>query len=280
MAKSVYTDLSKRLVISIFVSLLIIFSIYFSLDPHWKYFHLSLLVVLGFFATNEYVEMARKKGGFIPSYVPQISTSILVIFMFIAAQSIARTNLIIFLIFIYLLLNFFLHLGFKKSAIYDLAVSFFPIIYIALPLGLSFFVLFGVPHGRWWIAYLIFVTKVADIGAYFGGKAFGRKKLAPIISPNKTVAGFICAILVAVATSLVAYTFAYPYVEWGWEKTIALGLLLGSLGQCGDLFESLLKRDAKIKDSSSLPGIGGILDLLDSILLNIPVLFFFLLWFL
>lgn len=238
------------------------------------------MIVLGFLATDEYVQMAKKKGSFIPHLFPQISTVALLLSMFIASQYIARTDLVIFLIFLYLLSNFFLHLGIKKSAISDLAVSFFPIIYIALPLGLSFFVLFGVPHGRWWIAYLIFITKVADIGAYFGGKAFGRKKLAPVTSPNKTRVGFICAILIATSTSSIAYWLAYPYVDWGWIKTIFLGLLLGLVGQYGDLFESLLKRDADVKDSSSIPGIGGILDLLDSILLNIPILFFYLLWFL
>lgn len=125
---------------------------------------------------------------------------------------------------------------------------------------------------------LIAVVKMGDIGAYTVGRLAGRHKLAPALSPGKTIEGLIGGLLAAVATSAAIFHGLAPAIDasstaaatiWG---SIAFGLVVGAAGAFGDLAESLLKRSADQKDSSRwLPGFGGVLDILDALLLAAPV---------
>jgi phosphatidate cytidylyltransferase len=125
----------------------------------------------------------------------------------------------------------------------------------------------------------IAVVKLADAGAYLAGRSFGRRPLAPLLSPKKTVEGAAGAIIAAIASSLVCRWLLVPQMvpktnlqADSWLNWLILGVLLGIAGILGDLAESLIKRDAGQKDSSRwLPGLGGMLDLLDSILSAAPV---------
>ncbi len=121
------------------------------------------------------------------------------------------------------------------------------------------------------------ITWIADMAAYFGGKAFGKRKLAPEVSPNKTVAGAVCALTAAVAVASVYSRLVLPgawALDWG--PTIAFGFTVGLLAIVGDLVESALKRECGVKDASNLlPGHGGMLDRLDSVLWALPTAFFF-----
>lgn len=119
------------------------------------------------------------------------------------------------------------------------------------------------PHGRWWVVFVLFVTWAADTGAYLAGRAWGRHRLAPRLSPGKTWEGFFGGCLVG---SLVG-AFLGILIELGAGPGALLGLLIGSLGTLGDLSISVLKRRAGVKDSGNLfPGHGGMLDRLDSLL--------------
>ncbi|MBI3900607.1 MAG: phosphatidate cytidylyltransferase, partial [Chlamydiia bacterium] len=168
------------------------------------------------------------------------------------------------------------HFKEKKGAILDLACSWFALFYIGVPLGMMLAILYQSPDklGQWWLAYLIVATKITDVGAYIGGKLLGKRKLAPIISPAKTIEGAISGFIFALISGFVFYAFSplpLGSVEWVF---LTIFLSLGSL--FGDLFESLLKRDAHRKDSNSLPGFGGALDLLDSLLCTAPILYLYL----
>ena len=122
----------------------------------------------------------------------------------------------------------------------------------------------GAVGGEWWTLASIIIVVVTDIGAYASGLAFGRHKLAPIISPGKTVEGFVGSILVAIVTGAL---LAWLMLGQPWWVGVVMGVLLALVGTMGDLTESLIKRDLGIKDiSSMLPGHGGFLDRLDSIL--------------
>jgi phosphatidate cytidylyltransferase len=125
--------------------------------------------------------------------------------------------------------------------------------------------LFRLPSGRSWVFFAFGVVVTGDTVAYFAGKRFGVKKLAPDISPGKTRAGAWGYILGGLTVGALAARFVffdYPFFE-----IVGLALLLAVLGQIGDLFESLLKRVFDVKDSSSLvPGHGGVLDRLDSLI--------------
>lgn len=121
---------------------------------------------------------------------------------------------------------------------------------------------------------LVLVVKVSDSGQYFVGKRFGERKLAPVLSPGKTWEGAVGGIgisAIITATVLTLYLDSMTGVS-GWSRVLVYCLVLSIVGLVGDLAESLLKRDAGVKDSSSwLPGLGGILDVLDSLLVTAPI---------
>ncbi len=127
---------------------------------------------------------------------------------------------------------------------------------------------------------LLFVAKLSDTGAYFCGKTFGRHKLAPKLSPGKTIEGAIGGIAFACLASWVFFQFLAPKILgadaepsplWG---ILLYGIIIAVAGMLGDLSESLLKRDMQCKDSSNwLPGLGGVLDILDSVLAAAPPAF-------
>jgi phosphatidate cytidylyltransferase len=124
-------------------------------------------------------------------------------------------------------------------------------------------------HGTTWVILTILLcVKFTDIGAYFGGRRFGKHKLIPWLSPGKTWEGLFCGLITA---GLVGAACA-PWIRHvPWWKGFIFGMVIGGIGQLGDLLESLMKRDAEVKDSGTLvPGFGGILDIIDSPLLAAP----------
>ena len=133
-------------------------------------------------------------------------------------------------------------------------------------------------EGKIFLLYFVLLTKFSDMGAYAAGSLIGRHKMIPRISPGKTWEGFAGAIVVSTVASLVFVHFlGSKMVGMNWLHATILGILLGSTAVVGDLIESLFKREAGVKDSGNLfPGIGGILDLLDSLLFNAPIMYLYL----
>src|SRR5439155_905085 len=132
--------------------------------------------------------------------------------------------------------------------------------------------------GQFYVLYLIAVTKFADMGAYLTGSAIGRHLMVPHISGKKTWEGFFGAIVFALLCSLALFKLMPGHLAaLTWTHATILGLLLGFAAVLGDLAESIIKRSTDVKDSGNLlPGIGGALDLLDSLLFTAPLLFFYL----
>lgn len=120
-------------------------------------------------------------------------------------------------------------------------------------------------------------TWVFDTSAYLIGSKFGRRRIAPRISPNKSLEGTVGGLIISILAGIFAkHTFA-PFLSI--PHVLMLGLIISLSGQLGDLFESLLKRSVEVKDSSSLlPGHGGILDRIDSLIFTIPVSYYYFLW--
>jgi len=142
----------------------------------------------------------------------------------------------------------------------------FSMLYLGL-LGL-FVPAVRIEFGPWHLLMLIFVVKCSDIGAYTAGLLFGRHKFSPVISPKKTWEGMAGAVAAAV---VVAVVFAVSCDIMAWWLGAVFGVVFAFIGQLGDLAESMLKRDAEMKDSSNnVPGFGGILDVVDSILVTAP----------
>jgi phosphatidate cytidylyltransferase len=141
---------------------------------------------------------------------------------------------------------------------------------------------FGPGCGVFFMVYTLVSVVGCDVGAYFAGRAWGRRKLAPQISPNKSVegalGGVIAAGLFGLSTKLVFDLF---WPDWSaaipWSAALGFAVLLAVVGIIGDLVESLLKRDAKVKDTGALlPGMGGVLDRIDAPLLGLPTMYYLL----
>jgi phosphatidate cytidylyltransferase len=135
----------------------------------------------------------------------------------------------------------------------------------------------GAEAGYLTIASLVVAAKLGDVGAYTFGRLFGRRKMAPLLSPGKTWAGFLGAVAGAALGGWTWLQFATPLFNSAWQPpawywSVLFGMLIGVAGLVGDLCESLIKRDMQQKDAAALmPGFGGLLDLLDSILYAGPV---------
>lgn len=132
-------------------------------------------------------------------------------------------------------------------------------------------------RGVLFLLTLMAVVWIADIAAYFVGRALGRRKLAPHISPGKTregaLGGIACVVVFVLACAVFPGTYGAALVaRWGWGGALALAVVLAALSIAGDLFESLIKRRAGIKDSSHLlPGHGGVLDRIDALIPVLPL---------
>ena len=127
-------------------------------------------------------------------------------------------------------------------------------------------------YGAWWTLGFLIIIWLADVGAYFSGKRFGRNKLAPAISPGKTIEGALGGLLMVLVVTLMLHQF-YPILSILW--VLPMTLLVAMFSIFGDLYESRLKRVGGVKDSGSiLPGHGGVLDRIDGVLVGLPVFIF------
>jgi phosphatidate cytidylyltransferase len=142
----------------------------------------------------------------------------------------------------------------------------------------SFFVqLRWLSHGVAALAVAIFVPKCGDIGAYFTGRAIGRHPMAPTLSPKKTWEGAAGGLAASVVTALLIKAITPDFLSW--VSAAGFGVVVGAVAMVGDLMESLIKRDSGMKDASQVvPGFGGVLDVVDSILFSAPVSYWWLLY--
>ena len=165
-----------------------------------------------------------------------------------------------------------------------MAFTLFGLLYVPWPFSFVTKIIFLLPRdngsvtGHWYVLWLIVVTKFSDMGAYVTGSLIGKHPLIPHISPKKTWEGFFGALVFSIGGGcglLAIMPHKLGYLQQ--IDAVVLGLVLGFAAIIGDLAESIIKRSADVKDSGKfLPGIGGALDLIDSILFTAPLLFFYL----
>ncbi len=169
-------------------------------------------------------------------------------------------------------ISYFLKYAKPKAASTELKLDKLFIAFVVLPAAaLAMQKIHAMHQGADWLFYALALVWVADIGAYFSGKKFGKNKLAPNISPGKTKEGLIGAVI---ATSIYTLIASY-YFELDTERSallVLLSVILTFISVSGDLYFSFLKREVGVKDSGNiLPGHGGILDRIDSVLAAMPV---------
>lgn len=258
----------KRAVTSIILILAGILSIF--VLPVWVFGAVvSLFIGLGLY---EFFRLSGAKKIF-PlsfSYIGILSGVLLPFITYLYRPTGGIWEMIFFIIILITL--FIIHFARRESqnAVNLIAVTLFAIFYI----GWFFTFLVKIrflEDGSKLVAYLLLVTKAGDIGAYLVGSNFGRHKLIPRISPNKSVEGAIGGFIF----SIVCAVLSRYYLAWmSFGFIMISGVLIGVFAQLGDLAESLIKRDYDVKDSSVfLPGLGGMLDVIDSLLFTAPVFY-------
>jgi len=265
------SSLIKRIATSAFMVTLAVVVTFFL--PNWA-FALLASAMIGM-AMFEFFTMAELKGFVVYKYIGTfigICVPLIVYFQMGGEGYFTSEPFVIVIACLFIFV-----LQFTKRdvshALGSIAITLFGLLYIAW--FFSFFIkLKFLPGGVRFVSFLILVTKMGDVGAYLIGNEFGRHGLIPEISPKKTVEGTIGGLIFSVASALAskAYLPTFSYIHLAF-----LGLLLGILAQVGDLAESLLKRDCGAKDAgSNLPGFGGMLDLVDSLLFTVPIFYFYL----
>jgi phosphatidate cytidylyltransferase len=278
-------DLSRRLTVSSILGVVVSFLIAFSTSSFVSLLLMLFVAALAGIGIWEYAQLAVNKGIRPATRWMVVAAVAEVAALYTSLVFVDFPQLPILVLAVAMVAFFLLHFKDSTDALFTIAVEFFGVAYVAVPLSLMLGVLYPVAHegipqeGRWWLIYLIIVTKIADVGAYFVGRLWGKNKLSPNLSPKKTIEGAIAGFLSAVLASMLIYYAGNRFLDGNFSisfgESIWLGMLIGVIGQIGDLAESLLKRDAIVKDSNTLPGLGGVLDMVDSLLFTTPIVYFF-----
>jgi len=238
----------------------------------WAFAAASIVVILGIYELHR---MMLHEG-----YHPLIFISLLLSVIFLVAAMLPQLRLLLLELGLgtALLVSFPL-LFFRKKlegAVVDWSLTLAMAIYLGWPLSLfpllrGFQV--GISPGFWWVLTVLLGVWGFDSGAFFTGHFAGRHKLAPDISPAKTWEGVIGGMILSITAALLFTTWPLGVP---WYLAIVLGILIGSAATLGDLAESLIKRQTHVKDSGQIiPGHGGILDRIDSLLFAVIVVYIF-----
>jgi phosphatidate cytidylyltransferase len=179
----------------------------------------------------------------------------------------------VIMLFIALLAHLFLYAE-HEAVLPSLGATVFAQLYVPFLLS-HLLLLVQLPSGRRWIFFVLFVIFAGDTGAYYVGHRWGRRKLWPSVSPGKTVAGAVGGLFASLVIALIAGKLLLSSSGIGLGFLLILAFALALVGQMGDLIESMLKRVSQVKDAGGLlPGHGGLLDRLDSLIFAFPLTFY------
>jgi phosphatidate cytidylyltransferase len=255
------SQLGKRLLSSAFLVSISIGTIFYA--PMW--FYLIIVEVIVLVSLNEFFMLAEKKNIQVNRMIGLFFGACLPLAFLFHSDSM----ILVLACLAVFMFNFPRHL--MHQAIVSTSVTMFGLIYIAWFFSHLIY-LRQLDLGAQWVFFTVLVVKGGDAGAYFTGKAIGKTKLIEHVSPKKTVEGAVGGWLTSIVLAIVS-GFYLPGVSF-WSLLI-LGASVSIISQLGDLSESLIKRDAGVKDSGVIPGLGGALDVMDSLLLTIPFVFYY-----
>lgn len=277
--------LKQRLIAGFLGSAILLIVVFLSHLPIFKLLFTLLASGVISLALWEYYNIARTKGFQPLIKIGIVGTVCFVIATFLQSQFNAKMlpeitlGITLIAAFIYYFIK-------GSDPFVNLSITGFGILYLTIPLSylinINYFASEPIVRdGRWCLFYLLLVTKITDTAAFFLGKKYGKLQLSPYISPKKTWEGALGGLLGAILTSMLLYVFFHLFFELvplniTLFQSIWLGALISIAAQFGDLSESLLKRDVGVKDSSHLPGLGGVLDIVDSLVFTSPLMYIFL----
>lgn len=256
----------KRLLSSL--SLIVIAIIAIFLLPGWL-FTLILSGIIGI-SVYEFYTIIKKKGFPLYKYFGIIVSLLLPWAFFLDFNPFEYWGFALIVILCFILFLIELTRSDNSNAIVAISITLLGIIYISWTLSFILRIKFF-PQGNLLLAWLILVTKSGDIGAYLIGSKKGKHNLIPRISPKKSIEGSLGGLVFSVIAASLGWFFLR---DISILHIFSLGLLIGILSQVGDMAESVIKRDCQVKDSGKLlPGIGGMLDVMDSMIFTVPVFY-------
>ncbi|MBK9097648.1 MAG: phosphatidate cytidylyltransferase [bacterium] len=269
------TENFKRVIVSILAIPIILISSY--LGGYYFFAFVTIISILSFY---EFSLLAKNKNA----NVNLIFGSLIIFSLLLNGfhKFYDQADLIILVSLLLLAVELFRNNG---SAILNLGATFLGIFYIGIFsttfISIREFYSAGIEsniYGAYLIISILASIWIGDSAAYYGGITFGRHKLFPRVSPKKSWEGAIFGFIFSVGTMILAKVIVLDFLSW--QSVVIIGILIGTIGQIGDLVESLLKRDAEVKDSSSIiPGHGGFFDRFDSLLFSAPAIWLYLKYF-
>lgn len=250
-----------------------------------------LIAFMALVALYEYFHMVKQQGAPVFTLTGMLCAVIYLAASYLSLRSsgpdhgdLLEIGVLVIFLFVIFIRQMFRKIA-DREPLEAIAYTVFGLIYIPWLFNFLNRIIFLAPRaedgattGQYYVVYLLLVTKFSDMGAYVFGSLFGRHLFAPHISPKKTWEGFFGALASALLGSYWLYALIPSKLSaLRFEDVTILGLLLGVVAVVGDLAESIIKRSAQTKDSSHmLPGIGGSMDLIDSVLFTAPVMYFYL----
>jgi len=243
-----------------------------------QWFFIVTILSLTVIGLYEFFSMVKKKGIPIYSYVG-IFIGVLIPLSIYTHFELTKNWELLFIVLAFLLI---LLLQFARqdntNAIVGISTTLFGVLYVSWFFSFLIKIRFLLPHveGVKLLAFILIVTKGGDIGALFIGSWLGKHPLFPRISPNKSVEGSLGSFLFSIVVAISCKDFLPPLPHFSTLHLVAMGAFFGAMGQLGDLSESLMKRDCQVKDSGTLlPGMGGVLDVIDSLLFTAPTFYLY-----
>ena len=243
-----------------------------------KGFFLAFVLLLAVMGYGEFLEFARKKSSF--SLVVSGYATVIALVANAYFHAVDYYVIILVSLILTMLVELFRN---KQSAINNLGATFLGILYVGILFSSlvelrQFYSDLQYEHGGYLVIAILATIWICDSAAYFGGISLGKHKLFPRVSPKKSWDGAVFGFSFSIFAMVIAHNTIVTFLS-SWDAII-IGIIVGTVGQMGDLVESLLKRDAGIKDSSHLiPGHGGMLDRFDSLMFVAPVVLLYMKFF-
>ncbi len=242
------------------------------------YLFIAVICFLTIGGLYEFFYMVKKKDVPIYSYVGILIGLLIPISIFTRFELTKNWELLFIVLGFLMILFIQFSRQDNRNAILGLSTTLFGVLYVSWFFSFLVKIRMMLPglEGVKLLGFILLVTKAGDIGALLIGTAIGKQPLLPKVSPNKSVEGTAGGIMVSALVAVIARSFLPAGIHFPLWQVVLMGMFFGSLGQLGDLSESLIKRDCGVKDSGKLlPGLGGVLDMIDSLLFSAPAFYLY-----